>query len=142
MANSLPVYLLSVEVRRGDETSGNRRWHPEVAIYVCGSTIAQMKVPRQGGLCYNDGMKESDILWSKRLFAMLTPGGVWGVPCNGLVFQRSKNEYERELALIDMMPWQEGMEISPDDLRVYQEREYLLYKRIFEAAGIKVVKHE
>jgi hypothetical protein len=76
----------------------------------------------------------SDLEWSRRTFAMLNEGGVWGVPRSGLVFQKRG----AELVLIDRMPWAEGMPLTAEELRTYQDEDFALIRDRFVAAGIQV----
>jgi hypothetical protein len=76
--------------------------------------------------------------WCTQMYRMLREGGVWGIPRNGLVFQKQGDG----LVLISKMPHVEGMEPSPEELAAYQEDEYRLIKDHFEAAGIPVRRAE
>jgi len=84
-------------------------------------------------------MKQTDIAWCRQTFARIAPGGVWGIPRSGLIFQKTG---EQQLTLIDQMPWTDGMPISPAQLLTQQEREFNLNKEHFAAAGIEVIKKD
>ena len=77
---------------------------------------------------------EADIAWSAQHFAMMADGGVWGIPRSGLIFTKRG----RKLVLTNRMPWQEGMSITPEQLREQQDSDYNGIAARFRAAGITV----
>jgi hypothetical protein len=81
-------------------------------------------------------MDKAHIEWSRSLFGHIADGGVWGVPRSGLLFKREGFT----LKLIGIMPWEEGMPISAEELEAQQTIEYEDIKRHFEAAGVMVTK--
>ena len=78
--------------------------------------------------------RPEDAAWSEMMFAVLAEGGTWGVPRSGLVFTKR----EGKLVLTAAMPFEPGMPGDADDLREYQDADYGIIKRAFEAAGIEV----
>jgi len=74
------------------------------------------------------------IEWSRRQFAMMKDGGVWGIPRSGVVFQRQGDE----LVLILQMPHTEEMPVTPEQLDQQQQADFDVVKKHFEAAGIVV----
>ena len=79
-------------------------------------------------------MDREHIEWSRRQFAMMKDGGVWGIPRSGVVFQRRGEE----LVLIDRMPHMEEMPVTPAQLDRHQQDDFDVVKAHFEAAGITV----
>ncbi len=87
---------------------------------------------------------DTDRAWCLSTFAMIRDGGVWGVPRSGLIFTRRGSE----LVLTDRMPWSEEIAVAASEgrdvpvdaeaLRAYQDADYALIARKFEAAGIPV----
>lgn len=75
-----------------------------------------------------------DAAWSRQLFDSLNDGGVWGVPRSGLVFAKRGDV----LALTEVMPWEEGMPVTRDELIAYQQSEFALIQERFKLAGITV----
>jgi hypothetical protein len=89
-----------------------------------------------------DSMTPEAVMWSRQHFEMLADLDVWGVPRSGLMFQKQR-WYEptgevSKLVLIARMPWIEGMPITEEGLREYQQEDYETIKANFEAAGIVV----
>jgi hypothetical protein len=74
------------------------------------------------------------VEWSRRQFAILKDGGVWGIPRSGMIFQRQGEE----LVLIDQMPWVDDMPITKEQLARQQQGDWDVVKAHFEAAGIPV----
>lgn len=79
-------------------------------------------------------MKRADIEWCQDLYRSLAEGGIWGVPRSGLLFTKQ----DGKLVLTDKMPLFTEMPVSAVELKEYQQDEYNLVKRHFEAAGIPV----
>jgi len=79
-------------------------------------------------------MDLNHVEWSRRQFAMLRDGGVWGVPRSGLVFQRRGDE----LVLIDRMPHTEEMPVTSEQLAEQQHRDIAVITAHFGAAGVTV----
>jgi len=79
-------------------------------------------------------MDREHIEWSRRQFAMLKDGGVWGIPRSGIVFQRQGDE----LVLIDRMPHTQEMPVTARELDEQQQADWSVVKAHFEAAGITV----
>ena len=79
-------------------------------------------------------MRTEHVAWSRKLFDALRDGGVWTVPRSGLVFTRRGDEF----VLTQAMPWTEGMPLGRDELRHYQDADYRLIQRHFEAAGVPI----
>ena len=87
---------------------------------------------------------ESDRLWCRSLMASVAEGGVWAVPRSGLVFSKRGDE----LVLISRMPWMLEMEFaalngldvpaSAEELRAYQDEDYVSIRDKFADAGIVV----
>ena len=74
------------------------------------------------------------VEWSRRHFATMKDGGVWGVPRSGLIFQRR----DGELVLIDRMPHTEEMPVTPEQLAEQQRSDIAVITAHFGAAGIVV----
>ena len=68
----------------------------------------------------------------RTIFNSLSENGRWGILRSGLLFERRRNE----LILIDRMPWQLGMPMSPAQLREQQDAEFEACKDHLNAAGI------
>ena len=62
-------------------------------------------------------MDPAHVEWSRRQFAMMKDQGVWGIPRSGLIFQRQGDE----LVLINRMPHEEGMPVTPEQLTEQQQ---------------------
>jgi len=74
------------------------------------------------------------VEWSRRQFAMMKDGGVWGIPRSGVVFQRQGDE----LVLLTRMPHEEGMPVTPEQLTEQQQSDVAVITAHFKAAGIRV----
>lgn len=81
-------------------------------------------------------MDEAHVEWSRQFFRTLRDGGTWGVPRSGQVFTKRGTE----LVLTERMPWDPAMPGSEAEFRAYQEDDYEVIKRHFEAAGVTVRK--
>jgi hypothetical protein len=91
-------------------------------------------------------LNPAHVAWCRRQFAILAEGGIWGVPRNGLMFQRRGNK----LVNFDRMPFDPQMaKLAADgcdlphtaaELEAYQEQEFLDTVEHFAAAGITVTK--
>jgi hypothetical protein len=81
-------------------------------------------------------MLSAHVEWSRRLFALMPDGGVWGVPRSGLLFRKDGDT----LVLIGSMPWEDGMPMTEDELTKQQDAEYADIQRHFEAAGVMVTR--
>jgi len=79
-------------------------------------------------------MTPSNVEWSRRQFAMMKDGGIWGIPRSGMIFQRQGDE----LVLINRMPHMEEMPVTPAQLDQQQQADFDVVKAHFEAAGIPV----
>jgi hypothetical protein len=79
-------------------------------------------------------MDREHVEWSRRQFAMLRDGGVWGVPRSGLIFQRRGDE----LVLINRMPYTEELPVTPEQLAEQQRSDITVITAHFGAAGIVV----
>jgi hypothetical protein len=79
-------------------------------------------------------MDPNHVEWSRRQFAMLRDGGVWGVPRSGLVFQRRGDE----LVLVNRMPHTQEMPVTPEQLAETQRSDIAVITAHFGAAGITV----
>ena len=79
-------------------------------------------------------MDPNHVEWSRRHFATMKDGGVWGVPRSGLIFQRQGGE----LVLIDRMPHTEEMPVTPEQLAEQQRSDIAVITAHFGAAGIVV----
>ena len=79
---------------------------------------------------------EFHLAWCVGFFNMLSDQGVWAVPRSGLVFQRQA----RELVLIERMPFMPEMEgeITPEELELQQEADFITIRDKFKVAGIVV----
>lgn len=77
-------------------------------------------------------VREWEVEWCKGFFALLSDGGVWGVPRSGLLFTRQGDA----LNLTERMPWQVTMPINPEELREYQDEDFEQIKKRFDEAGI------
>jgi hypothetical protein len=78
--------------------------------------------------------QEYYTFWSKMMFVSLHEGGVWGVPRSGLIFQKARNK----LVLIDLMPHDEGMPITADELLVQQWEDFKQIREEFAKADVRV----
>ena len=74
------------------------------------------------------------LAWSMNLFDSIADGGTWGVPRSGLVFNRKG----RTLVLVMRLPHDPDMPLTPEQLQEYQQSDYEIIRRRFEAAGIPV----
>jgi len=83
-------------------------------------------------------MDREHIEWSRRHFATMKDGGVWGVPRSGLVFQRQG----AALVLIEQMPWIEDMPLTKAQLAEQQQGDFDVIQKYFGAAGITVLRQE
>lgn len=79
-------------------------------------------------------MEKEHTEWSRNLFQSLTDGGVWGIPACGLLFQKRG----AKLVLIDQMPHNPAMPITPEALRDQQKHTYQECVKHFGMAGIVV----
>lgn len=79
--------------------------------------------------------EERHVQWCKGMFFTLAPGGVWGVPRSGLVFERTG---ERALALVARMPYEDGMPIDPVELEAYQQGDFEQIQHYMGLGGILV----
>lgn len=84
-------------------------------------------------------LKQSDIDWTKRQIEMLIIGGIWGVPRSGLMIQRTG---QNEVQLTAALPHQEGMDITPEQLKAFQQDDWNLIRQHIEAAGFTVKAQE
>lgn len=76
------------------------------------------------------------VAWSRDLFNSLLEGGMWGIPRSGLIFQRRGEK----LVLVTVMPHDDAMPVSAEQLNEQQEVEYENVAKYFRAAGIIVGK--
>ena len=74
------------------------------------------------------------LAWCMNLFDTIVDGGSWAVPRSGLIFNRDGNM----LKLVARMPHDPDMPLTPEQLQDYQQSDYEIIRRRFEAAGIKV----
>jgi hypothetical protein len=74
--------------------------------------------------------------WSKRHFASMKDGSVWGVPRSGLVFTRRGDV----LVLTSQMPHDPAMPMTAEKLKEYQAIDLECIRREFALAGIEVKK--
>jgi len=79
-------------------------------------------------------MDPAHVEWSRRQFAMMKDGGIWGIPRSGIIFQRQGEE----LVLTSRMPHIEELSITPEQLAEQQQADLNVVKAHFEAAGITV----
>lgn len=79
------------------------------------------------------GSDEQWVEWSRRMFAALRVGGVWGVPRSGLIFTRTG---EKTLALTSVMPHDRAMPVTPRQLFQQQAGDYREIQRHMKSAGI------
>ncbi len=87
---------------------------------------------------------DTDRAWCLMTFGMIREGGVWGVPRSGLIFTKRG----AGLVLTARMPWSEELAeavaegrdvpLNAEALRAYQDSDFALIARKFEAAGIPV----
>jgi hypothetical protein len=80
-----------------------------------------------------------DVAWCASLFQSLAPGGTWGVPRSGLIFQKR----DGKLVLINRMPHEilaPEFAMSEKELLKFQDEDYDVIKLHFEGAGIPVEK--
>jgi hypothetical protein len=79
---------------------------------------------------------EMGVEWSRRHFALMGDGGMWGVPRSGLIFRRAGDF----LILHAVMPYMEEMvgTVTPEQLHEQQVAEYETIAAYFEAAGVPV----
>jgi hypothetical protein len=73
--------------------------------------------------------------WCLTLWASLAEGGVWAVPRSAMIFRKQGNF----LALFAVMPWQEGLPITAEQLIEQQRGEYASIATAFRLAGIEVM---
>lgn len=85
-----------------------------------------------------DPLAPESVEWSRRHFALMAEGGVWGIPRSGLCFRKEAGR----LVLFAAMPWEESMAevISAEELAEQQASEYEAVSKAFSAAGIEVVR--
>ncbi len=82
--------------------------------------------------------------WCRGHFGFMAEGGIWAVPRSGLIFERR----DGTLVLIDRMPYSkelaeaaaEGKDVpaDPEELRAYQDADFLTIRLHFKEAGIMV----
>lgn len=71
-----------------------------------------------------------NLQWCRKVWTMLAPGGVWGVPRSGLTFHKTESGLELISRALHPTPgWAE-----------YQENDYLAIKEQFELAGYTVTE--
>ena len=80
-------------------------------------------------------MEDFEVAWSKNHFARMNDGGMWAVPRSGLIFQKRG----ARLVLTARMPHMDGMPLSAEQLREYQDADFKVIQSNFEAARIPVV---
>ena len=85
---------------------------------------------------YDDPASDSSKSWCRQLFDSMKDGGIWGIPRSGLVFRKSGDQ----LVLVDTMPHDPAMTVSPKQLKAAQESDYRATARHFGAAGITVTR--
>lgn len=83
-----------------------------------------------------DPLDPRSTAWCRTHFAMMAEGGAWGVPRSGLLFRKQAGA----LILYGVMPYDERMPITAEQLREQQDGEYDGIRQAFEAAGIVVRK--
>lgn len=81
-----------------------------------------------------------DQQWCRNMWDSLQPGGQWGIPRSGLVFE--KDEAELTLRLVAVMPHMDGMPISPAELSAQQRAEYEANREKFAEVGITITGEE
>jgi IMP dehydrogenase/GMP reductase len=76
------------------------------------------------------------VEWARMHWAMLAEGGIWGLPRSGLTFRK----LDGRLVLLDRMPWSEGMPLSQEELREYQDDDFAGVRLMYAQLGIEVVE--
>jgi hypothetical protein len=84
---------------------------------------------------FGHGEVVGHVAWCGQFFESLNEGGVWGIPRAGLIFTKMG----RELVLTEVMPWEEGMPVTADELKEQQRKELDANRAHFKAAGVEVV---
>jgi hypothetical protein len=75
--------------------------------------------------------------WATKMWAMLSDGGVWGVPRCGLIYR--KHEADMKFVLFSRMPWEEGMPMTREELSEFQADDHEGITRMFASIGVEVV---
>lgn len=84
---------------------------------------------------FGTGMVAAGAEWANHMWHSLNIEGVWGVPRCGLVYRK---ESSNTLALIERMPWQEGMPWSREELLEYQDSDHRGIVVLFAVIGVTV----
>ena len=79
-------------------------------------------------------LNPAHVEWSHDHFRMMKDGSTWAIPRSGLIFQKRG----KELMLTARMPHDPAMPITATQLDEQQHSDFVVIKRHFEAAGIKV----
>jgi hypothetical protein len=79
------------------------------------------------------------VLWCRQMYLMMAPGGIWGVPRSGLLFQKTTEDIGPKLVLTQVMPWtKEMMPITAEQLLEQQRGDFETIRDHFRLAGILV----
>jgi hypothetical protein len=78
--------------------------------------------------------EQEEIDWCRGMFDRLAPGGVWGIPRSGMVFEKR----DGALVLVAQMPHMPEMPITEEQLVEQQESEFNGVRENFGKAGVVV----
>jgi hypothetical protein len=78
--------------------------------------------------------------WASALWNMLADDGTWVIERCGLVFR--KNAEAKTFTLFARMPWEEGMSLSAEELRSFQDSDFAGVRDHFAAIGVTVQEIE
>lgn len=76
--------------------------------------------------------------WSRKMFAAMNEGGIWGVPRSGLVFEKRNGA----LVLTAEMPWVPFMPMKKDEWWDHQTGDFNAIREHFAAVGIRVEREQ
>lgn len=79
-------------------------------------------------------LNPAHVEWCRKMFAKMRDKAIWGIPRNGLLFERQGNE----LVLIGRQPYHPGMGGSERRWLQYQESQLEETREHFAAAGVTV----
>ena len=78
--------------------------------------------------------------FASNLWAMLTDGGVWGVPRCGIVL--TKNEQAKTMTVTARMPWHPEMPCTPEQLVAMRDEDIEGVTTMFASIGVIVMPLE
>lgn len=89
---------------------------------------------------YPSGPPELHADWCRGMYALMSEGGVWGVPAAGIVFTKRNGG----LVWTAAMPWRADMAgvITRAELEARQAEAFESIREHFAAAGIEVTRAE